>query len=225
MLYDKIVSDIREKISKGELKIGDKLKSERILAEEYQVSRNVVREALKYLSQSGLIMIKPGKGAFVSELDEDNVLECMKACIINNECKDMLEILEVREIFELAAIRRIIGKISEESFDELEILYNRMQDNINNIVEYSKIDEQFHKTILDQVDNRVFRLLASSFYELTLKEIFNVMCMYPERIMIAQSDHRELIDALKQEDVESAIFLTKKHMKGLEFEIKKIHNE
>lgn len=224
MLYDTIVEDIKRKITSGKLQVGDKLKSERLLAEEYQVSRNVVREALKNLSQSGLVSIEPGRGAFVSELNEENILDCMQSCMINCNA-DMLDILEVREIFELAAIRRIIGKIPDESFEELEHLYGQMENSTKDIIQYSKIDEQFHKMILNLVENRMFRMLAGSFYELTLKEIFNVMCLYPERIHIAQEDHRALIDALREENIEEAIILTKKHMKGLEYEITKIHQK
>lgn len=221
MLCENIASDIQQKIESGELSVGTKLKSERILAEEYKVSRNVVREALKTLSQRGLISIEPGKGAYVSKADEDKMLEYMRLIMINN-CDDMLEVLEMREIFELAALRRIIGKVSQESIKRLESLYQQMEETEHNIIEYSRLDEMFHKTILDQVDNHLFRMVANSFYELTLKEIFNLMCAYPNRIAIAQKDHREMIDALKQENLNQLLEVTRRHMDGIEYEIRRL---
>ena len=221
MLCENIASDIQQKIESGELSVGTKLKSERILAEEYKVSRNVVREALKTLSQRGLISIEPGKGAYVSKADEDKMLEYMRLIMINN-CDDMLEVLEMREIFELAALRRIIGKVSQESINRLESLYRQMEETEHNIIEYSRLDEMFHKTILDQVDNHLFRMVANSFYELTLKEIFNLMCAYPNRIAIAQKDHREMIDALKQENLNQLLEVTRRHMDGIEYEIRRL---
>ena len=222
MLCETIIGDIQSKIESGELQVGMKLKSERILAEEYGVSRNVIREALKTLSQKGLISVEPGRGAYVSKADEDKMLEYVRLVMINN-CDDILEVLEMREIFELAAMRRIIGKISEKSMEELEELYQKMQKNCVNVVEYSKIDEQFHKKILGQVDNHLFRMVANSFYELSLKEIFNLMCAYPDRISIAQKDHREMLDALKTEDLDRLLEATRHHMEGIAYEIRSLH--
>lgn len=224
MLCENIVDDIQSKIESGEFSVGTKLKSERILAEDYGVSRNVVREALKTLSQKGLISIEPGKGAYVSKADENKMLEYMRLVMINN-CDDILEVLEVREIFELAAIRRIVGKVPEQEIEELEELYQRMEKAQHNVVEYTKIDEQFHKKILEQVDNHLFRMVANSFYELTLKEIFNLMCAYPNRIAIAQEDHREMINALRSKNLDMMLGVTRRHMSGIEYEIRNLHKE
>ena len=64
-LYEQLAERIRQNILSGALKPGDKLPTERILAEDYGVSRTVVREAVKALKQEGLIEIKAGLGTFV----------------------------------------------------------------------------------------------------------------------------------------------------------------
>ncbi len=224
MLCENIANDIQKKIESGELTIGMKLNPERILAEEYQVSRNVVREALKTLLQKGLLIIEPGKGAYVSRVDENKVVENLSLIMVN-DYEDMLEVLEVREIFEMAVLRKISGNMSKESIVKLEELYQKMQEARYDLLEFTKADKDFHKTILNQVDNRMFKMLASSFYEITLKEIFKLMCAYPDRIVIAQQDHWEMLQALKKGDLDSLLATAKRHLNGVEYEIRRLHQK
>ena len=64
-LYEKIVVQIENRIISGDLKVGDQLPPERELAEQCEVSRTAVREAIKSLREKGLIEIRTGRGTFV----------------------------------------------------------------------------------------------------------------------------------------------------------------
>ena len=64
-LYEQLAERIRLLILNGALNPGDKLPAEDILAQDYGVSRTVVREAVKTLQQGGLVRVKAGLGAFV----------------------------------------------------------------------------------------------------------------------------------------------------------------
>lgn len=66
-LYQQIARDLRRRISSGELGHGSQLPTEDDLIEQYNVSRNTVRGALRELSNSGLVDILHGKGTFVAE--------------------------------------------------------------------------------------------------------------------------------------------------------------
>ncbi|MBY8886826.1 GntR family transcriptional regulator [Streptomyces sp. PTM05] len=63
----RIAEDLRRQIESGALRGGDKLKSERALAEEYGAARNTAREAVRLLAEQGLVTAKHGKGVFVRE--------------------------------------------------------------------------------------------------------------------------------------------------------------
>ncbi|WP_333777236.1 GntR family transcriptional regulator [Streptomyces sp. IBSBF 3136] len=63
----RIAEDLRRQIEVGELRSGDKLRSERALAEEYGTARNTAREAIRLLAEQGLVTAKHGKGVFVRE--------------------------------------------------------------------------------------------------------------------------------------------------------------
>lgn len=57
--------ELRERIDSGELTPGDKLPSERVLAETYGVARNTAREAIRLLAEQGLVTVEHGRGVFV----------------------------------------------------------------------------------------------------------------------------------------------------------------
>ncbi|MER6915237.1 GntR family transcriptional regulator [Streptomyces sp. NPDC000594] len=63
----RIAEELRRRIESGELRSGDKLPSERVLAEEYGSARNTAREAIRLLAEQGLVTAKHGKGVFVRE--------------------------------------------------------------------------------------------------------------------------------------------------------------
>lgn len=68
MLYEHIATQIEKQIQRGFLTDGEKLPSERELVTVYHVSGNVVREAIGALREKGLVNVRPGKDAYVSEL-------------------------------------------------------------------------------------------------------------------------------------------------------------
>src|SRR5207245_10555911 len=80
---EEIVSQIERAIFDGELQTGDRLESERELAERFGVSRITVRDALRVLEARGLVHVKVGAsgGAFVSDTNVDQVAESISTMI------------------------------------------------------------------------------------------------------------------------------------------------
>ena len=70
-LYQEIVDQIQQQILSGALKPGDQIPAERDLAERFGVSRTAVREAIKSLTEKGLIEVFVGRGTFVTNLTTD----------------------------------------------------------------------------------------------------------------------------------------------------------
>lgn len=98
-IYVKIVEDIRNKISSGELNPGDDLPSETTLCNEYDTSRMTVRKGLSILSNEGYIYSIPGKGYFVKKPDYNKYIFVYDEMnnLINNV--DKIELLSVDIIF------------------------------------------------------------------------------------------------------------------------------
>ena len=64
-MYRQIAEDLREQIESGQLEPGQQLRTELELREHYNASRNTVRDAIKWLTNLGLVETKPGQGTFV----------------------------------------------------------------------------------------------------------------------------------------------------------------
>ena len=82
-LYQEIVDQIQQQILSGALKPGDQIPAERDLADRFGVSRTAVREAIKSLTEKGLIEVFVGRGTFVTNLSPDRVVESMTMLLRN----------------------------------------------------------------------------------------------------------------------------------------------
>ncbi len=67
-IYGQLMESIRSKIINGDLKIGDRLESERAMSEKYGINRMTVRKALKYLENEGVLESRRGSGTYVSRM-------------------------------------------------------------------------------------------------------------------------------------------------------------
>ncbi|EAQ10822.1 DNA-binding FadR family transcriptional regulator [Maritimibacter alkaliphilus HTCC2654] len=97
--FEVVVQVVREKMMRGELKPGDKLPPERELAKQLDVSRNVVREALRILENAGLVVTRKGAygGAFVSEGTATQMSQVLSDLIMLNAIK-LSDLFEARTL-------------------------------------------------------------------------------------------------------------------------------
>src|SRR5439155_21117540 len=104
---ENIVSQIQQRLERGELKPGDQLPSERVLAEQLQVSRPSVREALRSLELLGVTESRPGGGTFMRIASPDALLRPLTALTRAHDIEDILEVRALLEpaLAELAARR------------------------------------------------------------------------------------------------------------------------
>ncbi|MCC8109147.1 MAG: GntR family transcriptional regulator, partial [Planctomycetes bacterium] len=103
LLYIKIVDAIHAHIRRNGLKPGDKLPSEREMAESFQTSRNSVREALRVMENQGMLEVKTGRGTFLRERGDENV--SVSIGIIKNNFR---EIQELTHILDSAWLRKAV---------------------------------------------------------------------------------------------------------------------
>ena len=112
-VYEQVVDQIKEMVRIGQIKKGDKLPTERVMAEELQVSRTSIREAMRALEVVGLIESRQGAGNYIREEFDDVLLEPLSIVFMlqNGTNKD---IFELREVLELSTIFLSVMRISDE---------------------------------------------------------------------------------------------------------------
>ncbi len=98
-ITEQIMVQLAEMITSGILDPGEQLPNERELAEQFQVTRSRVREALRALSLVGLITIRPGEGSFVTQREEPIPSE-MISWIFHNEINNLAEVYAARKLIE-----------------------------------------------------------------------------------------------------------------------------
>jgi DNA-binding GntR family transcriptional regulator len=143
-LADQAAEAIRSRIISGEFEFGEAL-SETALAAKLGVSKTPIREAFLRLKTEGLVDIQPQRGTFVFDMT----------------AQEVRELTELREVLEIAAARFAIRRCAKELADALEEAVAAMRDTLKaaNPLEYRRIDDAFHRRIIEHAGNGF--LLAS----------------------------------------------------------------
>lgn len=207
-LYNDISEQLEEKIH--DLSVGAKLPSERTMAEEYGVSRNVLREALRVLSEKGIIEIHSGRGAYVADKQNEKLVSQLESILFEN-VNSLSDIEEVREAVELAVLEKAVERATEEDIRQLETIYEEMEESKSNPKKYNSGDIRFHIQLANSTHNSVFPVLISALYNLTDKKLFRITELYPSRVNSGQREHRGIIDAIKKRDVDTVKNIGRKH--------------
>lgn len=167
-LYEEIVEQIKHFISSGKLKPGDKLLPERELAEKLGVSRASVREAIRTLDILGIIDIRPGGGTFVRGTDSDDIIRPL-AMFLAVEQNTLLDMFEMRRIFETATARLAAQRATSEELDEILDMVMKLRDglNVRDPEKGEEFDAAFHFAVAEATHNalliKLFKTVSSEF--------------------------------------------------------------
>lgn len=224
LLYSDIVKEIEKKIMTNELQEDSKLPSEREMAAQFDVSRNVVREALTELRVKGLVTIKPGKGVYVTKPSEDIVTESLQRVLRTNDVT-LENILDVREKLEIMITEKAVEQASPDCISELKQIYEQMEVNKHLVQRYIEKDAEFHLKIAKATQNKALYVLVHSFFNLTERELFGITAYTPESVYDAQRHHALLIEAIETKNKEKAVSVIKEHMGLLREEIKMLKEQ
>ncbi|PKG25510.1 FadR/GntR family transcriptional regulator [Niallia nealsonii] len=142
-IYEEIAETLHEGIRSGALKPGEKLASVQQLAENFQVSRSAVREALSALKAKGLIEMKQGEGTYVKKFEADQIMFSLPSAILMKK-KDINHLLEVRSIMEVGAAVAAANNRTTEDLKKMKAALEKMK--LANGVEElgEKSDLNFH---------------------------------------------------------------------------------
>ncbi|MPW25567.1 FCD domain-containing protein [Alkalibaculum sp. M08DMB] len=220
-LYEDIVVNIKEEIESGKLIQGEKLPSERMMVDKYGVSRNVIREALKVLTEKGLIAIRPGKGAYVNILDNEQVFKKLELAVLSSK-STLLEILEVREIVEKAIVQKAVEKAKPKDIAKLKELYDSMQSHLISHTNFAAEDAKFHEVLASCTGNSMLKVLIKTFYTLTDKKLFLVSQLYSRKLEQAQVEHKAIIESIEERDPLRAVQAMTNHMKCIKEQLENI---
>lgn len=164
-LSDQAVNQLRALIISGEFNPGDKLPSESELCEKLEVSRSSVREALRTLESRGLILVRTGSGAFVSDRPFSFIAmtEAMEWLLKRQEY--LAQILQVREVNEGLAAALVAPNVTDDLLRRLHQIVQEQHELAGaapNLERESELDIEFHELIAAASGNTLVHELVSS---------------------------------------------------------------
>ncbi|SKA93096.1 transcriptional regulator, GntR family [Caloramator quimbayensis] len=216
-IYEQVIEQIQGMILDGKLKKGDKLPSERDLAEQLNVSRTSVREALRSLEVIGLIECRQGEGNFVKERFENNLIEPL-SIIFLLEDRNPIEILELRKIIEIETAYLAAKRITDEEIKDLKDIVERLKASKDE-AESAKIDKEFHYRIAKSSGNflivNILNIL-SSLMDRYILEARKIILLTGENSEYLLNQHENIYTALSDRNPDMASLYMKKHFEMIE---------
>lgn len=196
LLYTSVLNEIETKIKAGILTENERLPSERLMAESYGVSRTVVREALKILQEKGFVKMITGRGNFITLPKEADLIDKFET-VIDNSSISQADIIEAREIIEIAISQRVIRRVQAEDIEKLKALYKEMDGHFGNSEHYAKLDAQFHLQLANCTKNNALKLITATLNNVTDRSVIS------NDIQVRRNSHKEhlaIIKAIEKRD-------------------------
>lgn len=213
-LSDRVYESVLSMIVEAEIPVGAKLPTEHVLSERLEVSRPVLRQALKQLREDGVIVSRQGSGSFVQRRPDDAVLDFAPVGSI----ADIQRTFEFRAAVEgeaayIAAERRTDSDIArlKSSLDELDRCVREGELGVD-------ADENFHVAVCMAADNKYFLAARTSMKSNILTGMNltrNLSMTKPqERLELVQKEHYAIFNAIVTQDKVAAREAMRAHVEN-----------
>ncbi|WP_432933146.1 FadR/GntR family transcriptional regulator [Microbispora sp. CA-135349] len=168
-LTEQAIERIRQLIKDGTLPPGARLPPEQELAAELGLSRNLLREAVRSLVTTRVLEVRRGDGTYVTSLSPALLLEGVGLAVEMMRGDDLLEITEVRRLFEPVATGLAATRITPAQLTEVERHLNAMIDAQNDVEALNHHDDAFHRAVFDATGNKSLAALLGGIAGRTLR--------------------------------------------------------
>jgi GntR family transcriptional repressor for pyruvate dehydrogenase complex len=199
-LTDKAISRIRELIQSGELPPGSRLPPEPQLAAELGLSRNLMREAVKALVVARVLEIRRGDGTYVTSLEPSVLLESLGSAVELLQGDTLLELTEVRRLFEPIATAVAATRISAEDLTLARGHLEAMRAARDDVELLNEHDAAFHRTVVAATGNRTLATLLEGISSRTVRARVWRGLVYEAVADRTLAEHQVIYDALAAGD-------------------------
>ena len=211
-LYQQIVQQIEESIDKGELKEGDQLPAERELAQQFGVSRTAVREAVKTLSEKGLVEAYAGRGTFITNGSTNSIRNTLDRMIRNGPLEGTVHLAEMREILEPEIAFLAAKRADQETISAMQESISVMDAARMDPEAFIEGDLDFHLALAEAAGNPLILSLIDSIVGLLREQRMRTYYTEggPER---GQYHHKRILEAIEHRDPQGARDAMRAHLR------------
>jgi len=211
---EEVAKQLKQSILLGNFNTGDKLPAERDLAEDFQVSRVAIREALRKLENSGFIVTRQGVtgGAYVTDLTFEYLVSAFLDLFLADKIS-ISELRQVRLIIEPEVAQLAAAMVTPEYAESLKHALEVEELPISSLSEDMERKQKVHIILAEMSGNRILEALVRSLMGLTRRAVeaaeADPQYMHPAGM------HRPIVEAVLAGNAEAAAAAMKKH--GMEF--------
>jgi GntR family transcriptional repressor for pyruvate dehydrogenase complex len=217
-VFEQISGQIEQQILRGELKSGDRLPTERELAEQFHASRTAVREAMKILAQKGLLEMRPGRGTTVINGTSQALRDSLGLMLRVARHDTARDLVEVREILEPEIAALAAARATPEDIRDLYRAVETMDAHIHNADAFITADNTFHQVLARATQNDLILTLMDSVMEL-LSEQRKQIFFVEGGPLRGQSHHKQLLDTVVRHDSEAARHAMRAHLQQVRIDV------
>ncbi|CEG99062.1 Probable transcriptional regulator YvfI [Propionibacterium freudenreichii] len=200
-------------ISDGRFKVGERLPSERALAEALRVGRSAIREALSALEILGVVEVMAGSGTYVRSATSEILPRTLSwGLLIKRD--SVTELVEVRQALEVRAVQLAVERMPDLDLSALVKAVDDQRTAIetNDTDAYVRADQQFHIELARLSNNEMLGYLASSVRGL-LRVWIERQVHREEDMRTALAEHAAILAAVRDGDEVGATQAMARHMK------------
>jgi GntR family transcriptional regulator, transcriptional repressor for pyruvate dehydrogenase complex len=208
--YEQLAGLLRERITSGDLRVGDRLPSESALASQAGVSRSTVREALRILEQGGLVERASPRIMVVADRSGDPGFRELQLALRQHNVTfhhlhEAMMVLDP-ELTRFAAIRA-----DRSDIKELNLALAAQEEHLGHLAEWSRLDVEFHSMLADISANPALIIAREPVSQVLIPALYRFM---DTRDMAehATKYHRRIVEEIEVRDPDTAAAVMRRHI-------------
>ncbi len=213
-VYEQVAQRIQHLILDGHLRPGDRLPTERELADRFGVSRSSVRDAIRVLELMGLVEPRQGEGTVVRDLSPEALVNPLASLLVRSRAL-LGDLLDVRKMIEPHLAARAAVYATEEEVAHLQAILDRQRAKAERGELAVEEDSEFHYTIATAARNQVILRILDVLMDL-LKTSRERSLQVPGRLERSLEGHRRILEAIRRRNPAAAEAAMRRHLEEIE---------
>lgn len=201
--YEEVADQMRERIFSAAVKLGERLPTERDLAVQFGVSRVVVREAVRALELSGLLVVKKGArgGIFVAENHQRPITDSIGNLLASGGAR-LSDLFEVRMLIEPYAAERVARIGTAKNFSELAAMVEKADAAHSSGADIRDLNIGLHRQIIRMSRNPVLAAVGETVLIMLAARLKPVQSRAPSGMALCL--HKKMLEAFRRRDAGAA---------------------
>lgn len=199
-IADSVAQQIKQLILDQKLRPGDRLPSQRDLANQLRVGRPAIREALMKLESMGLVQVSHGRNTIVKRADLESLLVNISPVLEITET-EVVPLLEAKQIIETRCAELAADRATPSAIEQMSDCLKLMEKYRNNPTKYAKADYEFHLVVVtsagNPIINEVMKIIGRMIWKAIEKTVLGSGLTGRD---VAMEYHHRIYEAIRDKD-------------------------